>query len=100
MSSNAFGHLLLRLRVEARRTQEEQAAAINAVSGRDTMTRREVSRYENGQNIPTNHTVTHIAMACGLPPTSSSVKPPPHGHSAGSHRRSTTWNVAPFLRDP
>ncbi|MFJ5811719.1 helix-turn-helix domain-containing protein [Streptomyces sp. NPDC093093] len=68
MSSNAFGHLLLRLRVEARRTQEEQAAAINAISGRDTMTRREVSRYENGQNIPTNHTVTHIAMACGLPP--------------------------------
>ncbi len=49
-----FADLLLRLRQEAGRTQEEQAEAINAVSGRDTMTRREISRYENFENIPTN----------------------------------------------
>ncbi|MFH8635513.1 transcriptional regulator [Streptomyces goshikiensis] len=66
--SSDFGHLLLQLRLEARRTQEQQAAAINAVSGRETMTRREITRYEHGENIPTNHTLVHIAVACGLPP--------------------------------
>ncbi|WP_327303004.1 helix-turn-helix transcriptional regulator [Streptomyces sp. NBC_01298] len=68
MSGNAFGQRLLQLRVQAGRTQEQQADAINTVSGRGTMTRREISRYETGQNIPTNHTITHIAIACGLPP--------------------------------
>ncbi|MFD9459527.1 helix-turn-helix transcriptional regulator [Streptomyces sp. NPDC060027] len=62
-----FADLLLRLRQDAGRTQEEQAEAINAVSGRDTMTRREISRYENFENIPTNHTIGHIAAACGVP---------------------------------
>nr|WSX47585.1 helix-turn-helix domain-containing protein [Streptomyces sp. NBC_00974]WSX54271.1 helix-turn-helix domain-containing protein [Streptomyces sp. NBC_00974] len=68
VSGNTFGDLLLRLRTEAGRTQEEQAAAINTVSGRETISRREISRYENGQNIPTSHTIEHIALACGLPP--------------------------------
>ncbi|MFJ8886601.1 helix-turn-helix transcriptional regulator [Streptomyces sp. NPDC102402] len=62
-----FADLLLRLRQDAGRTQEEQADAINAVSGRDTMTRREISRYENFENVPTNHTIGHIAAACGVP---------------------------------
>ncbi|MET8221203.1 helix-turn-helix transcriptional regulator [Streptomyces hirsutus] len=62
-----FAYLLLRLRQDAGRTQEEQAEAINAVSGRDTMTRREISRYENFENIPTHHTIGHIAAACGVP---------------------------------
>ncbi|MCT9003554.1 helix-turn-helix domain-containing protein [Streptomyces rhizosphaerihabitans] len=64
----AFAELLLQLRKKAGRTQEEQAAAINTVSGRDTMTRREINRYEQAKNIPTNHTVAHIAVACGLSP--------------------------------
>lgn len=68
MAVDPFAELLLRLREEAGRTQEQQAAAINAVSGRDTMTRREINRYEHGENIPTNHTLVHIAVACGLPP--------------------------------
>jgi transcriptional regulator with XRE-family HTH domain len=68
MATDEFAELLLRLRRAAGRTQEEQAAAINAVSGRDTMTRREVARYEHGENIPTNHTLAQIAAACGLPP--------------------------------
>ncbi|CAM5578204.1 hypothetical protein SALBM217S_00644 [Streptomyces griseoloalbus] len=62
-----FADLLLRLRQDAGRTQEEQAEAINAVSGRDTMTRREISRYEKFENIPTDHTIGHIAAACGVP---------------------------------
>ncbi|MFH9677799.1 helix-turn-helix domain-containing protein [Streptomyces sp. NPDC017405] len=68
MATDQFAELLVRLRKDAGRTQEEQAAAINAVSGRDTMTRREINRYEHGQNIPTNHTLAHIAVACGLSP--------------------------------
>ncbi|MEW1549403.1 helix-turn-helix transcriptional regulator [Streptomyces tsukubensis] len=64
--AESFGELLRRLRVEAERTQEQQAEVINAVSGRDTLTRREISRYENNENIPTNHTVAHIAIACGV----------------------------------
>ncbi|GHF33406.1 hypothetical protein GCM10010218_13130 [Streptomyces mashuensis] len=68
MATDEFAELLLRLRRDAKRTQEEQADAINAVSGRETMTRREINRYEHGENIPTNHTLTHIAVACGLPP--------------------------------
>ncbi|WP_324787044.1 helix-turn-helix transcriptional regulator [Streptomyces sp. H51] len=68
MAKDEFAALLLRLRKDAGRTQEEQAAAINAVSGRETMTRREINRYEHGENIPTNHTLVHIAVACGLPP--------------------------------
>lgn len=31
------------------------------------MTRREISRYERGENVPTNHTLAHIAVACGVP---------------------------------
>jgi transcriptional regulator with XRE-family HTH domain len=65
LMADPFAELLLRLRKEAGRTQEQQAAAINAVSGRDTMTRREVSRYEQFENVPTNHTLEHIAAACG-----------------------------------
>jgi transcriptional regulator with XRE-family HTH domain len=68
MATDEFGALLLKLRKDAGRTQEEQADAINAVSGRWTMTRREINRYENGVNIPSNHTCAQIAAACGLPP--------------------------------
>ncbi|MGA5134409.1 helix-turn-helix domain-containing protein [Streptomyces olivoreticuli] len=68
MATDEFAELLLRLCKDAKRTQEEQADAINAVSGRETVTRREINRYEHGENIPTSHTLTHIAVACGLPP--------------------------------
>ncbi|MGW6458729.1 helix-turn-helix domain-containing protein [Streptomyces sp. NPDC055078] len=67
-TNESFGQLLHRLRREAGRTQEQQADAVNTVAGRDTLTRREISRYENNKNIPTNHTVAQIAIACGLPP--------------------------------
>ena len=62
-----FAELLLRLRKDAGRTQEQQADAINAVSGRDTMTRREIGRYEKFENVPTNHTLAYIAAASGVP---------------------------------
>lgn len=64
--SDEFAALLRQLRKDAGRTQEQQADAINAVSGRETMTRREINRYESGRNIPTNHTLAHIAAALGI----------------------------------
>ncbi|MEB8343417.1 helix-turn-helix transcriptional regulator [Streptomyces endophyticus] len=67
MPVDPFAELLRQLRREAERSQDEQADAINTVSGRATVTRREVSRYENGENVPTNHTLGHIAVACGVP---------------------------------
>ncbi|MFE3861881.1 helix-turn-helix domain-containing protein [Streptomyces goshikiensis] len=67
MPANPFGELLRQLRRSAGRSQDEHAQAINAASGRQTVTRREVSRYENGENVPTNHTLGHIAVACGVP---------------------------------
>ncbi|MDT0478026.1 helix-turn-helix transcriptional regulator [Streptomyces sp. DSM 41014] len=68
MPVDAFAELLLQLRQDTGRTQEQQAAAINAASGRDTVTRREINRYEHGDNIPTSHTLMHIAVACGFSP--------------------------------
>ncbi|MFD5555927.1 helix-turn-helix transcriptional regulator [Streptomyces sp. NPDC127068] len=67
-SDETFGQLLRRLRAEAARTQDQQAEAVNAVSGRATLTRREINRYEHDQNIPTDYTVARIAVACGVPP--------------------------------
>ncbi|MEU9190128.1 helix-turn-helix transcriptional regulator [Streptomyces sp. NPDC048484] len=68
MATDELAELLFRLRRAAGRTQEQQAAAVNAASGRDTMTRREINRYEHAENIPTNHTLAHIAVACGVSP--------------------------------
>lgn len=67
MAVDPFAELLRHLRRNAHRTQDEQAGAINAASGRATMTRREVNRYENGANVPTDHTLGNIALACGVP---------------------------------
>ncbi|NYS18095.1 helix-turn-helix transcriptional regulator [Streptomyces sp. SJ1-7] len=67
MAVDPFAELLRHLRRNANRTQDEQAGAINAASGRATVTRREVNRYENGANVPTDHTLGNIALACGVP---------------------------------
>ncbi|MFD8283471.1 helix-turn-helix domain-containing protein [Streptomyces solisilvae] len=67
MAEDPFAELLRHLRRNANRTQDEQAHAINAASGRATMTRREVGRYEKGDNVPTDHTLGNIALACGVP---------------------------------
>ncbi|MFD5203061.1 helix-turn-helix domain-containing protein [Streptomyces sp. NPDC058375] len=66
MAVDPFAELLRHLRRNANRTQDDQAGAINAASGRATMTRREVNRYENGANVPTDHTLANIALACGV----------------------------------
>ncbi|WP_251982594.1 helix-turn-helix domain-containing protein [Streptomyces violaceusniger] len=66
MAADPFAELLRQLRRNADRSQDEQADAINAASGRATVTRREVSRYENGENVPTNH--TRWRTGCGARP--------------------------------
>ncbi|MFC7928762.1 helix-turn-helix transcriptional regulator [Streptomyces cinereoruber] len=63
-----FAQLLIKLRKQAGLTQDKLADVVNTVAGRPTMTRREISRYENGKNIPSNYTVVNIAVACGSPP--------------------------------
>ncbi|MFD3511961.1 helix-turn-helix domain-containing protein [Streptomyces sp. NPDC058657] len=68
MPADPFGELLRTLRRKAGHTQEQQAAAINVVSGRETMTRREINRYEHGEHIPTNHTLAYVAVVCGINP--------------------------------
>jgi len=67
MATDPFAERLLQLRKKTGRTQEQHADAINAVSGRETMTRREINRYESGENIPTKRTIAHIAVASGVP---------------------------------
>ncbi|WP_372352287.1 helix-turn-helix domain-containing protein [Streptomyces sp. KL116D] len=67
MAVDPFAELLRHLRRNANRTQDEQAGAINAASGRATVTRREVNRYENGANVPTDHTLGNIALALWRP---------------------------------
>ncbi|MCX5239069.1 helix-turn-helix domain-containing protein [Streptomyces prunicolor] len=67
MATDPFAELLIQLRKEADRTQEQQADAINAASGSETVTRREINRYEKSENIPTNRTLAHIAVASGVP---------------------------------
>ncbi|MFD4554875.1 helix-turn-helix domain-containing protein [Streptomyces sp. NPDC058469] len=67
MATDPFAELLIQLRKDAGRTQDQQADAINAASGRETVTRREITRYEKSENIPTNHTLAHIAVATGVP---------------------------------
>ncbi|MGW6268959.1 MULTISPECIES: helix-turn-helix domain-containing protein [unclassified Streptomyces] len=65
MAVDPFAELLRHLRRNANRSQDEQAGAINAASGRATVTRREVNRYENGANVPTDHTLGKFVFADG-----------------------------------
>ncbi|WP_369776313.1 helix-turn-helix transcriptional regulator [Streptomyces sp. R33] len=66
MRQDPFGELLAKLRRRAGRTQEQQVDAIHAVSGRNAMTRRELSRYENNETIPTTPTIRDMAAAYGM----------------------------------
>ncbi|MFF5456145.1 helix-turn-helix transcriptional regulator [Streptomyces sp. NPDC012950] len=67
MRVDPFALRLRQLRKKAGLTQDQEADAINAASGRPTVTRREISRWEQSENIPTNHTLGHIAVVCGVP---------------------------------
>ncbi|MCF2434341.1 helix-turn-helix domain-containing protein [Streptomyces thinghirensis] len=66
MAADPFAELLRHLRRNANRTQDEQAGGSTPLPGRATVTRREVNRYENGANVPTDHTLGNIALACGV----------------------------------
>ena len=63
--SETLGVTLRRLREEAGRTQAEQAEWLMQLAKLDTLTRREISRWENGQRIPANFWLGHIATSLG-----------------------------------
>ncbi|MEV8605584.1 helix-turn-helix transcriptional regulator [Streptomyces griseoviridis] len=68
MEKQEFAALLRTLRAGTGRTQEQQAEEVNRISGRGTMTRREIVRYEKGDNIPTKRTLAYFSRSFGLPP--------------------------------
>ncbi|GLY88609.1 helix-turn-helix domain-containing protein [Actinoallomurus iriomotensis] len=63
---NEFGRYLARLRREAGKSQRRLAEALCDISGRDTVTRHEVSRWERGGRVPTSW-LPHLATVLSVP---------------------------------
>jgi transcriptional regulator with XRE-family HTH domain len=61
-----FGRYLATLRREAGKSQRRLAEVLGDVSGRDTVTRHEVSRWERGRRVPTSW-LPHLATALSVP---------------------------------
>jgi transcriptional regulator with XRE-family HTH domain len=59
--------LIARRRRELAMTQPELAAALVAISGRDTVTRAEVSRWERGEVTPGRYWQRHLGQVLGVP---------------------------------
>jgi transcriptional regulator with XRE-family HTH domain len=53
-SESEFGRYLAALRRESGKSQRRLAKLLCEVSGRDTVTRHEVSRWERGGRVPTS----------------------------------------------
>lgn len=62
-----FGAYLARLRRDAHKSQRQLAAMLCAVSGTQSVTRNEVSRWERGERIPESW-LAFIAEVLGVPP--------------------------------
>jgi transcriptional regulator with XRE-family HTH domain len=65
-SESEFGRYLAMLRRETGKSQRRLAELLCEVSGRDTVTRHEVSRWERGERVPTSW-LPNLAMVLGLP---------------------------------
>jgi len=63
------GHRIAALRRERGWSQAELATALAAVSGRETITREEVSRWERGRRTPTPYWLSHLAAVLSVPPS-------------------------------
>ncbi|WP_082801257.1 helix-turn-helix domain-containing protein [Herbidospora cretacea] len=63
----SIGHVLRELREAAGLSQSELAAQLCAASGRSTITRAEVSRWENGKRTPSRFWINHLAMILDVP---------------------------------
>jgi transcriptional regulator with XRE-family HTH domain len=63
-----IGDLLARRRAELRLSQSELASALAIASGRTTVTRHEVSRWERGDVVPGRFWQQHLAQVLGIAP--------------------------------
>jgi transcriptional regulator with XRE-family HTH domain len=61
------GERIAALRQERGWSQAELAAALAALSGRGTITREEVSRWERGRRVPTPYWLSNLAAVFGVP---------------------------------
>lgn len=61
-----FGAYLARLRRDAHKSQRQLAAMLCAVSGTQSLTRNEISRWERGERIPESR-LPFIAEVLGVP---------------------------------
>ena len=59
--------LIKRARIERGLSQTGLAMSLADVSGLDTVTRSEVSRWERGKRIPTRHWLRWLTVALGVP---------------------------------
>lgn len=66
VTDEPIGALLRRLRVEAGRSQDDQAAVLSDLSGR-AVTRNEVSRWEHERRLLTPYWQEHVALSFGIP---------------------------------
>jgi transcriptional regulator with XRE-family HTH domain len=65
--SGSFGPWLANRRRELGLTQQDLADRLCAASGRATVTRHDLSRYERGIRLPSSHTLTLLAVCLDLP---------------------------------
>jgi transcriptional regulator with XRE-family HTH domain len=65
-SESDFGRYLSALRRESGKSQRRLAELLCDVSGRDTVTRHEVSRWERGERVPTSW-LPYLATVLGVP---------------------------------
>jgi transcriptional regulator with XRE-family HTH domain len=66
-AGESLGPLIAARRRELGRSQERLAEELCAVSGRMTVTKNEVSRYEREERIPSADSLRHLALALALP---------------------------------
>jgi transcriptional regulator with XRE-family HTH domain len=68
LGAMSTGRRIARLRGERGLSQSGLAAALAAASGRSTVTREEVSRWERDRRSPTPYWLSHLAAILRVPP--------------------------------
>lgn len=66
-TGESLGPLIAARRRELGRSQERLAEELCSISGRMTVTKNEVSRYEREERIPSADSLRHLALALALP---------------------------------
>lgn len=67
VGGESFGKLIARRRWELGLSQRELADRLCAASGRPTLTRHELSRYERGVRLPRGRVLAVMAVCLDLP---------------------------------